>query len=188
MSRLGQRGGRVGVAAAIVAILIVLAATRPVSWFEVPTQRPPPPQSQQGTLQGTVVDVPDGDSLVVRTDSGHYRVRLEGIDCPELGQAFGPEAKQFTRAAAKGKSVTVKFNGTDQYDRIVAIVHLPDGRVLNAELVGNGLAWWYRHHSQDRELESLEAQARAEQRGLWSREDPQPPWRWRREHPRQPQS
>ncbi len=186
VSGLWRRGGRFGAAVAIGAVLVIVAATRPVKWFEVPRRPPAPPRPQQRWLQGTVIGVPDGDSLVVRADSRQYRVRLEGIDCPEFGQAFGKEAKQFTRATAWGKSVLITSHGTDQYDRVVGYVRLPDGRVLNAALIRSGLAWWYRRHSQDREFERLEAEARAEHRGLWSRQNPQPPWRWRREHPRQP--
>lgn len=50
------------------------------------------------------------------------------------------------------------------------------------ELVRAGLAWWYRHYApRDRELERLEAQARAARRGLWADKDPVPPWEWRKE-------
>lgn len=36
------------------------------------------------------------------------QVRLNGIDCPELGQAFGRRAKQFTSQLAFGKEVVVR--------------------------------------------------------------------------------
>jgi endonuclease YncB( thermonuclease family) len=64
----------------------------------------------------------------------------------------------------------------------VGNVSLPGGRSLNQELVGVGLAWWYRQYAPgDRTLASLEAQARSEKRGLWSEKEPVPPWEWRKQ-------
>jgi hypothetical protein len=63
----------------------------------------------------------------------------------------------------------------------VAEVVLPDGKLLNHELVGQGMAWWYRKYAPaDRELERLEQEARAAKRGLWSQPGAVPPWEWRK--------
>jgi endonuclease YncB( thermonuclease family) len=35
----------------------------------------------------------------------------------------------------------------DRYGRLVAEVLLPDGRLLNQELVHAGIAWWYRQYA-----------------------------------------
>jgi hypothetical protein len=59
-------------------------------------------------------------------------------------------------------------------------VILPDGRVLNHELVRAGLAWWYYKYSTDRYLGELEAEARAAKRGLWSDPHAVAPWDFRR--------
>ncbi len=57
---------------------------------------------------------------------------------------------------------------------------LPDGRVLNRELVRAGFAWWYRRYAPDDEmLAQLEQEAREAQRGLWADAEPVPPWEWR---------
>lgn len=69
---------------------------------------------------------------------------------------------------------------TDKYGRTVADVILPDGRVLNRELVSAGLAWWYRRYSQDKSLRQLEEQARSAKRGLWADPNPIPPWCYRK--------
>ena len=37
-----------------------------------------------------------GDTIVVTRGTGRVEVDLEGVDCPELGQPFGDEAKRFT--------------------------------------------------------------------------------------------
>ena len=77
-------------------------------------------------------------------------------------------AKQFTGDLAFGKDVKVIVRDVDRYGRTVGEVVLPGGRSLNRELVKAGLAWWYRQYAGgDRELERLEAAARAAWRGLW---------------------
>lgn len=45
---------------------------------------------------GKVVGVLDGDTIEVMHRGKVERVRLQGIDCPEKGQAFSNKAKQFT--------------------------------------------------------------------------------------------
>jgi micrococcal nuclease len=122
--------------------------------------------------------------VVLRGGVG-IEVRLDGIDCPELAQAFGKKAKNFTSGLAFGKSVRLSGKGKDRYGRELADVFLPDGRSLNRELVSAGYAWWYRKYSSDRGLESLEQAARTARRGLWADSDPVPPWDFRvRDHAR----
>ncbi|MBW1987671.1 MAG: thermonuclease family protein [Deltaproteobacteria bacterium] len=132
------------------------------------------------TFSGKVVSVLDGDTIEVMHRGRAVRIRLQGIDCPERGQAFGNRAKQFTSRAAFGKTVTVRFTEQDKYNRILGTVLLPDGGNLNRELVKAGLAWWYRQYSMDRSLGQLEAEARAARRGLWRDPHPVPPWDFRR--------
>jgi hypothetical protein len=62
----------------------------------------------------------------------------------------------------------------------VADVLLPDGRVLNQELVRSGLAWWYRKYApHDGTLAKLEAEAKTENRGRWFHPGALTPWDWR---------
>ena len=68
------------------------------------------------------------------------RIRLNGIDCPEKDQTFGQNAKQFTAQLSSGKLVTIEEHGPYRYGRTIGDVLLPDGRNLNHELVGAGLA------------------------------------------------
>jgi hypothetical protein len=83
---------------------------------------------------------------------------------------------------AFGKDVTIRVLDKDRYGRTVAEVILPEERSLNREMVGQGMAWWYRQFApRDRELDRLESEARTAKRGLWSQPDPTPPWDWR--HP-----
>lgn len=131
-------------------------------------------------IQGKVVGVADGDTITVLSNGKQIRVRLQGIDSPESGQAFGARAKEFTSSLAFGQTVILRDKGRDRNGRLLAEVMLPDGRSLNRELVRAGFAWWFRKYSSDQELARLEAEARAERRGLWADADPVPPWEYRR--------
>ena len=128
----------------------------------------------------TVVEVLDGDSLVFLQDGQRREVRLFAIDAPEKGQAYGSEARAFTRDLVLHRPVTLRIHDEDRYQRLVSDVVLADGRILNHELVREGLAWWYDRHAPDsRTLKRLERQARDAQRGLWSEASPLPPWEFR---------
>jgi endonuclease YncB( thermonuclease family) len=128
-----------------------------------------------------VIGVSDGDTLTVLTaEKRQVKVRLHGIDAPETGQDFGTRAKQAASELAFGKQVTVREVDRDRYGRTVAEVILPDGRSLNREMVRGGMAWWHRTYAPaDRELASLEAEAKATKRGLWAQPGAIPPWEWR---------
>ena len=62
-------------------------------------------------IVGKVVGVHDGDTLTLRTEDETLKVRLSGIDTPELGQPFGNNAKQALSAVAFGKTATIKSSG-----------------------------------------------------------------------------
>lgn len=91
-------------------------------------------------FQGKVGGVTDGDTIQVLRDGRAVSVRLNGIDAPEGGQAFGNRARQFAASLVFEQLVTVFEHGTDHYGRTIADVFLPDGRVLNRELVRAGYA------------------------------------------------
>jgi micrococcal nuclease len=129
-----------------------------------------------------VIGIADGDTITVLTaDKTQHRIRLWGIDAPETGQDFGSRAKQAASELAFGKQVTIRPLDTDRYGRTVADVILPDGRSMNREMVGKGMAWWFRRYAlRDAELARLEGEAKAARIGLWSQPNPVPPWEWRR--------
>ena len=137
--------------------------------------------ARSNTFAGLVVSVRDGDTLMVIRHDHVEKVRLAGIDCPELGQAFGASAKQFTSRLASGKVVTVRVREVDAEGRRIGVVILPDGRSLNRELVAAGMAWRSASTSKkDKEMAKLEAEARREKRGLWTDAHPTPPWTFRK--------
>jgi micrococcal nuclease len=138
--------------------------------------------AQVTEFSAPVIGISDGDTIRVLHEGVSKRIRLFGIDCPEMGQAFGNTAKKFTGDLAYGKTVKIRVRDIDRYHRIVAEIILPDGRMLNHEIVKSGLAWWYRKYARsDSELHRLETEAREAKRGLWADPDPVPPWTWRKE-------
>ena len=70
-----------------------------------------------------VVSVPDGDSMQL-TDG--RRVRLLGIDAPEIGNCLASEAKEKLKSLVLGKHVRLKDTLTDDYGRVLAIVIVED--------------------------------------------------------------
>jgi len=130
--------------------------------------------------------VQDGDSLTVRCDDNTLlNVRLYGIDAPELKQAYGLHAKKLLASLALRQTLDVQALDTDRYGRIVALVRLKDGTLLNEVMVAEGLAWVYDQYCQEYlcpRLRALEAQARRERHGLWAAAAPMRPSDWRREH------
>lgn len=68
------------------------------------------------TLAGRVVGVHDGDALTLLVEGNRQvKVRLAGIDAPELSQPYGQKAKQTLSALAFGKEARVESAGPDKY-------------------------------------------------------------------------
>ena len=129
---------------------------------------------------GTVLRVVDGDTLVVQIGGSAEKVRLVGVDTPESVdprrpvQYFGKEAAGFTRGLADGKRVALRGEaGTgnrDKYGRLLRYVFLPDGVLLNAEIIRQGYGHAYLRYPFARmeEFRALEHQARDRGLGLWA--------------------
>jgi len=131
----------------------------------------------------TVTRVIDGDTLDIDAPDGDRRVtrvRLWGIDTPEMAhrdrpraEPFAQEATDLTRRLAEGRRVRLTLEPhrlRGHYGRLLAFVELPDGTLLNEALLSAGLAradgrWSHRYI---RRFESLEREAREAKRGLWA--------------------
>ena len=127
-------------------------------------------------LSGKVVSVHDGDTITILTEKEQIKIRLFGIDAPELKQAYGKKSKQFLSNLIAGQIVEVKENGNDRYGRTIGTISL-NGEDINAQMVENGYAWAYRRFS--KKYAPQESETKFEKRGLW-RDDPIPPWEWRK--------
>jgi endonuclease YncB( thermonuclease family) len=160
---------------ALVATLAVVVAALALQ----PSTDPPKP------FTGKVVGVTDGDTITVLHDRRPYKIRLEGIDAPESGQAFGTKAKQVLSAKIFGKEVKVVWKSRDKYKRILGHIYLDD-RWINKELVEEGFAWHYVRYSKDKDLAKAEKDAKAGKKGLWTDPSPIPPWDYRKGKTDQP--
>lgn len=94
-------------------------------------------------LLALVADVHDGDTIRLQDGS---RVRLWGVDAPELKQAGGHEAQAFLAQLVQGREVQLEPHGTDRYGRQLAVVRV-GGRSANEALLAAGWAWWYRKYT-----------------------------------------
>ena len=100
--------------------------------------------------RATVVDVIDGDTVVLDIGGRAEHVRLIGIDTPEVHvdagaqpECYGPEASAFTaQLLPPGIAVLVERDvvGRDDYGRLLAYVSLPDGTLVNEAIVAAGYA------------------------------------------------
>jgi len=139
----------------------------------------PPATGPIGSAAAKCVAVHDGDTVTVRwTDGTTRRIRLEGVDAPELAQAHGRVAHRFLNQLLEGRSVFVIAKETDVHGRLVARVSTAttDSSVA---LIEAGHAWHFTRFSSDAELAAAERAARAARRGLWSDPEPTPPWAFR---------
>lgn len=123
-----------------------------------------------GAAPNGTVRVIDADTI----DVGGTRVRLFGIDAPEMGQPCRADGRRLDCGAWARDVVAEAFEGayarcttrdTDRYGRAVAQCTI-DGRDMGQMIVASGLAWAYRRYSDIYDLD--EKGAAVAQRGLWS--------------------
>ena len=136
-------------------------------------------QGQGQEITGKVVGVHDGDTITLLTaEKEQVKVRLEGIDAPELKQAFGNASKQSLSDLVFGKLVKLEVSGKDKYRRTLGHVFVEETWV-NLAQVKRGFAWHYKKYSKDADLAEAEAKAREARLGLWKDASPLAPWDWR---------
>jgi endonuclease YncB( thermonuclease family) len=97
----------------------------------------------------TIGQVVDGDTVWLTVDLGFYtahtvKVRMAGINAPELSTAEGSVSKQaladfITAHPGQWTAQTYK-SGVDKYGRWLATLHAPDGTNVNQWMLVNGFA------------------------------------------------
>jgi micrococcal nuclease len=108
----------------------------------------------------------DGDTcLGVRPDGSRIKVRISGIDAPEVGHDFSTESIQFVESLVKGLSIDVDCDGAS-FARQTCLLS-KDGVDLNDEIVRRGYAWDFPRHSNGK-YAAAEKEARMNKRGLWA--------------------
>ncbi|HYG27397.1 MAG TPA: thermonuclease family protein [Caulobacteraceae bacterium] len=97
-------------------------------WGAVPTV-------ESGELSGAP-QVTDGDTLRLNG----VRIRLAGIDAPEISTAAGRAAKRHLAELIAGADVGCIDTGERSYDRVVAICSLAGGEDMAGRMVADGWA------------------------------------------------
>tara|TARA_B110000967_G_C18845155_1_gene541553 strand:- start:1048 stop:1536 length:489 start_codon:yes stop_codon:yes gene_type:complete len=139
-------------------------------------------------IEGVISRVVDADTVVVESKKGiKYKVRLLGIDAPEIKQAYGKESTSYLSNLVLGKSLAVVGSKKDRYHRLLGKL-IFEGNDINLNLVKNGMAWHYKLYksSQDKKdrflYSNAEKYAKVNKLGLWSNSFPISPWSWRKKN------
>ncbi len=136
------------------------------------------PSAGFAQFTGVVVDVADGDTLMVLIDRQVLRLDLSGIDAPETGQPYASPSRLSLELMCEEKTATVEDLGIGRGKRVFGHVTC-DGVDVGTEQVRRGMAWAIsRGEPGIAALASVQASAKAERRGLWSETAPVPPWKW----------
>lgn len=135
-------------------------------------------------IRGTA-RVIDGDTI----DISGTRIRLEGIDAPELAQVCarrfflgswkcGVAAARALGRLVEGSEVACESRGNDKYGRMIGVCHA-DGADISARMVRDGHAWAFVKYSAS--YVEVEREARAARRGIFATENT-PAWEFRASH------
>lgn len=140
-----------------------------------------------------VVEVHDGDTISVIFGDRNERVRLIGIDAPELQQKpWGQRAKRHLSEllSASQWTVSIEFDieKRDVHGRLLSYIWTSDGRMINVQMLKDGYAVLYTFPPNIRyvdEFKKAQDEARGKGLGIWGRGGPkETPREYRREHPR----
>lgn len=130
----------------------------------------------QQAFWGVVSHVSDGDTLWVQSDAGGppHKLRIDGIDAPELCQNGGEASRRALRQHAFGQRVAVTVRLHDAYGRGLARIER-NGVDLGGQMVREGQAWSHRWHRNAGPYAGEEAKARLSGRGLFASHRPEHP-------------
>ena len=117
--------------------------------------------------------VVDGDTIEAQVEGYNetWKIRMLGINTPEKGKPFSGEAKNFlTQFENKSIQLLRDFEDTDMYKRKLRYVFY-ENRLLNKEILENGLAnkYYYSGLIYTQELIDAEKYARENQLGIWTK-------------------
>lgn len=139
--------------------------------------------AEKSCAESGTVYIVDGDTIHTET----AKIRLYGIDAPEMDQPHGKEAAEALADLMEGGDFLEVLSNKDRYRRDVSIIAFRDpreGTTIQAAMINQGHAWVYPQYCTRPECGSwkrLERIAREERRGLWANPVPVPPWEWRRD-------
>ncbi len=127
---------------------------------------------------GRCIGVYDGDSLTVESvEKGIIKVRLHGIDAPELAQQFGKQSRDTLRKLVLNRELYIHCHGKDRYKRHLGEVYC--GKLhINAEMLRCGMAWHYRQYDKSKLYAEATQKAQSVKIGIFA-QNCLPPWEYR---------
>jgi micrococcal nuclease len=137
----------------------------------------PRPANEGTTGSVPVTRVVDGDTIHVLLGGRIERLRLIGVDAPEIdhpeqpAECYGKESARFAQRSLDGRTIRIEFDveRRDRFDRLLAYVFM-EGELFNETLVAEGFAIersYPPNLAHQEELRKAEIEARQERRGLW---------------------
>ena len=159
-------GRRFTIAAAFLAALLLSASAQVAARTD-------------GSQAASIVSVHDGDTITVRVSGRKEKVRLLGIDTPEMNDER-PEyreaavaARDYANSILHGSTVTLRTDpmqsDRDAYGRLLRYVILFDGTDFNETLVRRGYARVYNRFEfvEKSAFKKVEKAARSAHLGIW---------------------
>ena len=119
--------------------------------------------------QVKIIKIYDGDTITALTSQKEkIKIRLYGIDAPELKQPFGKASKRHLIDLISNKSLNINEKGKDKYGRTLAVLY-NGNQDINAQMVIDGYAWAYDKFSKD--YVTFQQNAQLLKKGLWIDKD-----------------
>ncbi|KAJ4779958.1 Ca(2+)-dependent nuclease family protein [Rhynchospora pubera] len=115
--------------------------------------------------------VHDKEEILAR----EYRIRLRGIDAPEMNMEYGQESKDALTKLIQGKPLTIHVYEEDGYGRLVGDVYC-NGVFVQEKLLRKGCAWHYEKFDNRPSFAQWHREAQNAGRGLWAYPNPVAPW------------
>lgn len=141
-----------------------------------------------------VLRIFDGDTILAAGKGVAFKIRLAGIDSPEIGyegtpsQPFAKAAKKNLDRFLKNRTIRLKTYGTGGYNRLLAEI-FTGGKNINLKMVQDGFAEVYRGRRPESFDSGLyfnaEKQSKKLKKGMWAQGSSyQSPRHWRKDHPK----
>ncbi|WP_410207871.1 thermonuclease family protein [Fusobacterium sp.] len=136
-------------------------------------------------ISGKVVKVSDGDSFYLKLGKTVYRIRMYGIDAPELYQEHGDESKAYLEKIILNKNINVKVMDEDKYGRKIGKIFYKN-KDVNLQMLESGNAWLYEYYAKgEKKYKKAFEKARKEKIGIWKYNNLENPRQYRLKHKRE---
>lgn len=140
-----------------------------------------PKEREEKTINYKIEYIYDGDTLSLIIDGKKEKIRILGIDTPEVdgyrtAECYGDDASAYAKEYLKKKRVTLLKSKIgdekDRYERLLRYVFV-EGKDFGAHLIKEGYAESYKIFPHDRMeyYNELEKEAQENKKGMWNEEN-----------------